>query len=72
MRSTGPKRSGNFAKSGSRIKDVFEDILSDVQIKALVIEAQVFKIFAANAIHDLPCGYVRIVVACGVGRRLFG
>ena len=53
MRSTGAKRSSNFTGSGSRIKQVFENILSDVQIKALVTEAQVFKIFAANAIHDL-------------------
>ena len=42
MRSTGAKRSGNFMASGSRIKEVFENILSDVQIKALVTEAQVF------------------------------
>ena len=72
MRSTGAKRSGNFTGSGSRIKEVFENILSDVQIKALVTEAQVFKIFAANAIHDLPRGYVRIVMACNVRRCLFG
>jgi hypothetical protein len=72
MRSTEAKRSGNFTGSGSRIKEVFENILSDVQIKALVTEAQVFKIFAANAIHDLPCGYVRIVMACNVRWRLFG
>jgi hypothetical protein len=42
MRSIGAKRSGNFMASGSRIKEVFENILSDVQIKALVTEAQVF------------------------------
>jgi hypothetical protein len=42
MRSTWAKRSGNFSGSSSRIKEVFENILSDVQIKALVTEAQVF------------------------------
>jgi hypothetical protein len=72
MRSTRAKRSGNFSASRSRIKEVFENILSEVQIKALVIEAQVFKIFAANAVYDLPWGYARIVMACNVRRRLFG
>ena len=72
MRSTGAKRSGNFTESGSGIKQVLEDILREVQIKALVAEAQMFKIFAANAIHDLPWGYARIVMACNVRRRLFG
>jgi hypothetical protein len=42
MRSTWAKRSGNFTASGSRIKEVFENILSEVQIKALITEAQVF------------------------------
>ena len=42
MRSTWAKRSGNFTASGSRVKQVLEDILSDMQIKALVTEAQVF------------------------------
>ncbi len=72
MRSTGAKRSGNFSASRSRIKEVFENILSEVQIKALVTEAEVFKIFAANAIHDLSWGYARIVMAWNVGRRFFG
>src|SRR6266478_1615067 len=70
MRSTGPKRSSNFTESRSRIKKMFENVLSNVQIKALVIEGQVFKIFTANAIDDLPCGYARIVMACNVRRRL--
>jgi hypothetical protein len=39
MRPTGAKRSGNFTGSSSRIKEVFEDILSEVQIKALLIES---------------------------------
>ena len=72
MRSTGAKRSGNFSASRSRIKEVFENILSEVQIKALVIKAQVFKIFEANAIYDLPGGYVRVIMACNVRRRLSG
>ena len=72
MRSTGAKRSGNFSASRSRIKEVFENILSEVQIKALVTEAEVFKIFAANAIHDRPWGYGRIVMACNVRGRLLG
>src|SRR5437870_1598745 len=72
MRSTGAKRSGNFTESGSRIKEVFEDVLSEVQIKALVTEGQVFKIFAANAVHDLPWGYASMVTACNVCRCLFG
>jgi hypothetical protein len=72
MRSTRAKRSGNFTGSGSRIEEVFENILGDVQIKALVTEGQVFKVFAANAIHDLPWGYARIVMACNVRRRIFG
>ncbi len=72
MRSTRAKRSGNFTGSGSRIKEVFENILSDVQIQALVIEAEVFKIFAANAIYGLPWGYARIVIACNIRWRLFG
>ena len=72
MRPTGAKRSGNFTESGSRIKKVFENILSDVQIKALVIEGQVFKVFAANGIHDGPWEYARIVLACNVRWRLFG
>jgi len=42
MRTTGAKRSGNFTASGSGIKEVFENILGEVQIKALVTEAQVF------------------------------
>ena len=72
MCSTGTKRSSNFTESGSRIKEVFENILSDVQIQGLVIEGQVFKIFAANAIHDGPRGYARIVLARNVRWRLFG
>jgi hypothetical protein len=36
MRSTWAKRSSNFRESGCRIKDVFENILSDVQIEAFV------------------------------------
>jgi hypothetical protein len=71
MRSTRAKRSGNFTGSGGGINEVFENILSDVQIKAVVTEAQVFKIFAANAIYDPPWGYARIVMACNVRRRLF-
>lgn len=72
MPSTGAQRSGNFTESGSRIKKVFKNILSDVQIKALVTEAQAFKIFAPNAIHYFPRGYIRAVLACNVGRRLLG
>jgi len=72
MRSTGAKRSRNFTASGTRIKEVFEKILSEVQIKALVAEAQMFKIFAANAIHDLPWGDARVVITCKIRRRLFG
>jgi hypothetical protein len=72
MRSTGAKRSGNFTGSGSRIKEVFENILSDVQIKALVTEAEAFKIFAANAIYGLPWGYARIAVACNIRWCLLG
>jgi hypothetical protein len=72
MRSTGAKRPGNFTESGGRVKQVLEDILSDVQIKALLTEAQVFKIFTANAIHDRPWGYARIVMACNVRGRLLG
>jgi len=72
MHSTGAKRSGNFTASGSGIKEVFENILGDVQIKALVTEAQLLKIFAANAIHDRSCGYARIVMACNVRGRLLG
>ena len=72
MRSTRAKRSGNFTESGGRIKEMFENVLGDVQIIALVVEGQVFKIFAANAIHDLPRGYARIVMACNVRGRLFG
>jgi len=30
MRSTGLKRPGNFTESGSRVKQVLEDILSEV------------------------------------------
>ena len=71
MGSPGTNRSGNFTESSGRIKEVFENVLGDVQIKALVIEAEVFKIFAANAIYDLPWGYARIVMAWNVGRRLF-
>ena len=70
--STETKRSSNFTENGSRIKEVFENILSNVQIKAIVTEAQVFKIFAANAIHDLPWWHARIVLAYNVRRRLFG
>jgi hypothetical protein len=72
MRSTWAKRSGNFSASRSRIKEVFENILSEVQIKALVTEAEAFKIFAANAIYGLPWGYARIVMACNIRWRLFG
>jgi hypothetical protein len=54
MRSTGAKRSSNLTESSSRIKDVLENILRDVQIEAFVREAQMFKIFAANALYDVP------------------
>jgi hypothetical protein len=50
VRSTGPKRPGNFTESGSRIKEVLEDILSDMQIHGLFTKAQMFKIFAADTI----------------------
>jgi hypothetical protein len=42
MCSTRAKRSGNFTESSGRIKEVFENVLSNVQIKALVVEGQVF------------------------------
>src|SRR5581483_3691470 len=72
VRSTRAKRSGNFTESGSRIKEVLENVLSDVQIPGLVIEGQVFKIFAANVIQNRPWGYARIVMACNVRGRLPG
>ena len=56
MRSTGSKRPGNFTESGSRVKQVLKESLSEVQIRALIIETQVFEIFAANSIHDLSRG----------------
>jgi hypothetical protein len=34
VRPTGAKRSGNFTESGSRIKKVFENILSNVQMRS--------------------------------------
>jgi hypothetical protein len=67
--STGPKRSGNFTESGSRVKQVLEDILSDVQIKALVFETEVFEIFVANSIHDLSCGDVWVIVTRDISWR---
>ena len=69
MRSTRAKRSGNFTESGSRVKQVLEDILSEVQIKALVLEAQVFEIFAANSIHDLSRGSVWVIVTRNIPWR---
>jgi hypothetical protein len=69
MRSAGSKRPGNFTESGNGVKQVLEDILSEVQIKALVIETQVFEIFAANSIHDLPGGNVWIIVTRNIPWR---
>jgi hypothetical protein len=42
MRSTRAKRSDNSTESSGRIKEVFENVMGDVQIKALITEAQVF------------------------------
>jgi hypothetical protein len=36
---------------GRGVEQVLEDILSEVQIKALVIETKVFEIFAAGAVN---------------------
>ena len=43
--------------------------LSDVQIKALVIETQVFEVFAANSIHNLSRGNVWVIVTRNVAWR---
>jgi len=72
MRAAWSKCPSNFTESGSWIKQVLEDVLSDMQIDALVLETQVFKIFAANAIHDGARGYARIVLARNVRWCLFG
>jgi hypothetical protein len=69
MGSTWAKRSGNFTESDSGVKQVLEDILSEVQIKALVIETQVFEIFAANSIHDLSRGNVWVIVTRNIAWR---
>src|SRR5215471_10997015 len=62
MRSARSKCPGNFTESGSRVKQVLEDILSDVQIEALILEAQVFEVLATDSIHDLSCGDVSVIV----------
>ena len=69
MRSTRAKRSGNFTVSSGRIKKVLENILGDVQVKALGSEAQVFEIFAANSIHDLSRGNVWVIVTRNIAWR---
>jgi hypothetical protein len=69
MRSTWAKRSGNFTESGSRVKRVLKDILSEVQIKALVIETQVFESFAANSVRDLSRGNVWVIMTWNVPWR---
>ena len=69
MRAAWLKCSGNFTESGGRIKQVLEDILSEVQIEALVLETQVFKIFAANSIHNFSRGYVSVIVARNIPWR---
>jgi hypothetical protein len=63
MHAAWSKCPSNFTESGGRIKEVLEDILSEVQIEALVLETQVFEIFAANSIHNLSRGDVLIIVS---------
>ena len=56
-------------KAAAGFKQVLEDILSEVQIKTLVIETQVFEIFAANSIHDLSRGDVCVIVTRNIPWR---
>jgi len=69
MRAAWSKCPSNFTESGSWIKQVLEDVLSDMQIDALVLETQVFKIFAANAIHNLSCGDISVIVSRNISWR---